>query len=466
MITYRFKDTNNNTHYFSHLNGITSSELFENKYYVEKQFGCCEYIGTSLMQQIDITFNYISGPFDDPICTEESEFAHCIEDCNNQGTDLYYENILYDGTLIKNKYYGNPKEGYCYKYKGYVPIPSGVTPQSSIIFNYGAYTSCGCVTKMNVFKFEVSGCVHKTPVYEYYLSYKFTEYPSLNKQLRAGDWFRVHKGANGLSRCYHYLGLVEDDNYEIQNDLFIDDANVEGEYATGYDDCLCGSQEMHDVYVFSLCNGTEIKRCEEVKFNNETYIPIVGSFYKTNVLFKNKCYEFIGIEQGYDEGMIIIDDGPFDDCDCKDKPEPPTTENSECVISTCKGEEKHINLSNNIINLLRQKGYVTFKWNNKCYYIIEVVGEENPELQIMDIEHLNGIYPGCTECNNDGVKHKDNTEYYEKVNCEFANAVYNKAMSDRYGVEFCCEKDLQRLTIKKKLLDAGQLQDDIDLCEL
>ena len=63
-------------------------------------------------------------------------------------------------------------------------------------------------------------------------------------------------------------------------------------------------------------------------------------------------------------------------------------------------------------------------------------------------------------------KREGDTEYYEKINCEFADAVYNKAMSDRYGVEFCCEKDLQRLTIKKKLLDAGQLQDDIDLCEI
>lgn len=63
-------------------------------------------------------------------------------------------------------------------------------------------------------------------------------------------------------------------------------------------------------------------------------------------------------------------------------------------------------------------------------------------------------------------KREGNIEYYEKINCEFADAVYNKAMSDRYGIEFCCEKDLQKLTIKKKLLDAGQLQDDIDLCLL
>lgn len=74
---------------------------------------------------------------------------------------------------------------------------------------------------------------------------------------------------------------------------------------------------------------------------------------------------------------------------------------------------------------------------------------------------------GCAPKQEPTIKKRvGNIEYYEKINCEFADAVYNKAMAERYGVEFCCEKDLQRLTIKKKLLDAGALQDDVDLCLL
>lgn len=251
--------------------------------------------------------------------------------------------------------------------------------------------------------------------------------------------------------CYLYLGTTEDKPSHIEP-IF--------NYTGGpYEDPVC--TQLLRAFNFKNCKtGKEIKVSEIV---TEKIIDItIGKFYKDP---QNTCYEYLGETYEASTGTMYIYDGPFEDCDCEYKPEPPTTENSECVVSTCKGKEQHINVSNDILNLLEQRDYHTFKWNNKCYYIVEVVGEENPELPIMDIEHLNGIYPGCTECNNDGVTHKDNTEYYENVNCEFADAIYNKAMSDRYGVEFCCEKDLQRLTIKKKLLDAGQLQDDIDLCE-
>lgn len=57
-------------------------------------------------------------------------------------------------------------------------------------------------------------------------------------------------------------------------------------------------------------------------------------------------------------------------------------------------------------------------------------------------------------------------EKYERVNCKFAEMVHNKAMSDKNGVEFCCEFDTELLIIDKKLLDAGAIQDEIDLCNI
>lgn len=266
--------------------------------------------------------------------------------------------------------------------------------------------------------------------------------------------------------CYLYVGTSEKEYSEL---IF--------NYAGGpYDDSICSIDTEFCHHFVDGCGGKE----NDYWFRDIDGKVEIGYWYSihfTNEYTKppmvvNDCLRYVGLEpySFNPHNIIYIDSDSYNNCDCEDKPEPPTTENSECVVSTCKGTEQHINVSNDILNLLdlslsELNGNHTFKWNNKCYYIVKVVGEENPELPIMDIEHLNGIYPGCTECNNDGVKHKDNTEYYEKVNCDFADAVYNKAMSDRYGVEFCCEKDLQRLTIKKKLLDAGQLQDDIDLCE-
>ncbi len=58
-------------------------------------------------------------------------------------------------------------------------------------------------------------------------------------------------------------------------------------------------------------------------------------------------------------------------------------------------------------------------------------------------------------------------DLYEKITCEFAEAVFQKAMSKKYGIQFCCEKDLLHFSLQKKLLDAGRLQDkNIDLCEV
>ena len=271
-------------------------------------------------------------------------------------------------------------------------------------------------------------------------------------------YYKYRDSKKEYEECYLYLGIVEESGQSV--------GNVRVLTGGPYDNCDCSDAPIpvKRKFGFEDCNGNIIISLS-VYFNVLVEL-ISDNYYDTSI----GCLKYIGhtVQQPTTNTIIIID-GPFEDCDCEYKPEPPTTENSECVVSTCKGTEQHINVSNDILNLLDLSlsdlsGNHTFKWNNKCYYIVKVVGEENPYLKIMDIEHLNGIYAGCIECNNDGVKHKDNTEYYEKVNCEFADAVYNKAMAERYGVEFCCEKDLTRSVIKKKLLDAGQLQDEVDLC--
>ena len=55
-------------------------------------------------------------------------------------------------------------------------------------------------------------------------------------------------------------------------------------------------------------------------------------------------------------------------------------------------------------------------------------------------------------------------EYYDKVSCNFADQVYDKMLSDRYGLEICCgEDDLQMWDIKKELLDLKGITDCYDL---
>lgn len=50
-------------------------------------------------------------------------------------------------------------------------------------------------------------------------------------------------------------------------------------------------------------------------------------------------------------------------------------------------------------------------------------------------------------------------QYSENINCQFAEALYQKAVSDRYGIQFCCEQDSKNIEIKKELLDLNNIMD-------
>lgn len=56
------------------------------------------------------------------------------------------------------------------------------------------------------------------------------------------------------------------------------------------------------------------------------------------------------------------------------------------------------------------------------------------------------------------------TDYIEKVNCTFAQEVYNKMIVIRYGITPCCGDDLDKWDIKKQILDF-ELLTDPDLCK-
>lgn len=56
------------------------------------------------------------------------------------------------------------------------------------------------------------------------------------------------------------------------------------------------------------------------------------------------------------------------------------------------------------------------------------------------------------------------TDYIERVNCTFAQEVYNKMIVDRYGITPCCGDELDTWDIKKQILDF-ELLTDPDLCK-
>lgn len=68
--------------------------------------------------------------------------------------------------------------------------------------------------------------------------------------------------------------------------------------------------------------------------------------------------------------------------------------------------------------------------------------------------HLRKIKPGYNSPNSCYT-----TNYIEKVNCSFAEQVYNAMLVKRYGITVCCEEDLMMWDIKKQLMDLDILKD-------
>ncbi len=49
--------------------------------------------------------------------------------------------------------------------------------------------------------------------------------------------------------------------------------------------------------------------------------------------------------------------------------------------------------------------------------------------------------------------------YHRKVNIEFADAMYAKMVTKRYGVEMCCGKEHEYIILRKQILDLNEKKD-------
>tara|TARA_R110002153_G_scaffold116125_3_gene259747 strand:+ start:5045 stop:7000 length:1956 start_codon:yes stop_codon:yes gene_type:complete len=120
-------------------------------------------------------------------------------------------------------------------------------------------------------------------------------------------------------------------------------------------------------------------------------------------------------------------------------------------------------------------GYVgqIISWNNgvedKCGFVEKYICRENPQ-PVSEIVVLDCFF-NCEDCLPKPepvipafdlipriVKPGYDTpactpSYYDKVKCNWSEAVYQHMASIRFGIEFCCEPDLQKWTIKNEILD-------------
>jgi len=115
--------------------------------------------------------------------------------------------------------------------------------------------------------------------------------------------------------------------------------------------------------------------------------------------------------------------------------------------------------------------------DNRCYYISKS-GLCDDAVPIAPLNPDN-IYNDCVTCQ--GVATEDPIElnfrrikpgfytpncppeYVTKVNCKYANQVFDDMAAIRYGIKICCEHDAYQWLIKKQLLDLQSLYDS-SLC--
>lgn len=51
----------------------------------------------------------------------------------------------------------------------------------------------------------------------------------------------------------------------------------------------------------------------------------------------------------------------------------------------------------------------------------------------------------------------ENIESYNKIMCKFAEAVYQKVASQRYGIDFCCSANLIDLSLQVEKLKLNDI---------
>lgn len=374
----------------------------QGQYYQDYYNGCWQYIGKD-----DIG---ITGQFLDYMDFQQTPYddCHCSQMFDAylfkdcDGNELYFK---VGPKLVIGKHYFEKNIGVCCEFIGKTQI----TFEPTTKFKDGG--ECNCYKYM---MFETCDGKHKfyTPL----------DYMSSIPDLQYGDDISLTDDPCGHMRAWIY-------------------AYLEGGSDACYSERIAKLQELNIDFELYINCFKFLKLVQEKPSDIEEY---PWKVYGVDQKCESKCCEVFFL------------------CECK----------------LCGSDEPiKLFLSNTIINTINNSSYNVFVTKNCKYTIDKIVYNESTICEKQEEHEEDFIYAtdvieyleSCDEEEENceltiKPKHGD-VEYYERVNCEFASAVFNEAMAERYGVEFCCKKDLQRLTIKKKLLDAGALQDDVDLCK-
>lgn len=475
-LSYLFTDCDNGNEHHCNVLGIDVSFLHDNYVYTSPEYGCVTFQKKSEEPPTE-TITITDGVFVD--CNSCAAVKHVQAYHFRKGcSEEEYEDIwVIDTGNLKPKEYAYYQDLYngCWQYIGYDDV--GITGQflDYMEFNQTPYDNCHCSQMFDAYLFKDCDGNEKyfktNGTFDIGKSY-FEKNTGVccefigNTQITYEPTVEFIDG--GECNCYKYMIFETCDGkhkFYTSLDYMLSIPDLQYEDKISLTDDPCGPRPEW-IYAYLgeggsySCYLERIEKLQSEKIDFELYV---------------NCFKFLRFVQ---EIPSDIEEYPWRvyriDPKCA----------SECCeiffFCSCKlcGSDEQIELflSNTIINTINNSDYNVFVTKNGKYTIDEINYNdsaicEKKELHEEDFVYATDVIKYLESCEEEETceltikpKHCD-VEYYERVNCEFASAVFNEAMSERYGVEFCCKKDLQRLTIKKKLLDAGALQDDVDLCK-
>jgi hypothetical protein len=176
-------------------------------------------------------------------------------------------------------------------------------------------------------------------------------------------------------------------------------------------------------------------RCEIPDFEEA---ELISSFNDCNSCKEGKgCYEFVNCETN--ESFIFNDNfGQYNGNVVEANIIDP---NTGYTYSGCF-----------IVNLISCSGEILYYWIVdilNCFKFCEECNPPIPPVPAFEVEDRPILPKWNIDCPPD---------YVERVNCKFAEAVYQEAMNKRYGIEFCCDKEQEKWEIKKELLNLKALE--------
>lgn len=150
------------------------------------------------------------------------------------------------------------------------------------------------------------------------------------------------------------------------------------------------------------------------------------------------------------------------------------------TLIDCEGIEPNIQVSNDLSQYLDPFGVGRIIQLTRCPEVCwQIVANPGHCTGAEEVVVLTDDFETCEECIGTEeeppllLNHRKvqpgydtkacSTEYVEKVKCSYAEALYQEVVSERYGIEFCCEIDLRKYKIKHEDLKL-RLITDPDAC--